>query len=164
MVCDHTSFESVRTFCDDLIRELDEESERMGYTVGIDVLCLNAAIFLGEDTEPQFTNDGLELTLQTNHFAPFLIANLLFERINPGARVVVTSSGLHAIPTTSFGNFEGVIDAKTGRYQEKFEMIDGSEFDHKRCYAISKLCNVAFCLALNRRLRAERDAVAVCFT
>jgi NAD(P)-dependent dehydrogenase (short-subunit alcohol dehydrogenase family) len=126
-------------------------------------MCLNAAIFLGEDSPAQFTEDHLELTLQTNHFSPFLIANQLFDRINVGARVVVTTSGLHAVPSTSFGNFEGVLDPKTKKILAGFEMLDGSSFDHKRSYAISKLCNVAFCLKLNQRL-LKRNAKAVCFT
>lgn len=163
VVCDHSSLESVRTFCEDLINRLRGESEKAGRKVGIDVLCLNAAVFVGEDSAPQYTEDNLELTMQTNHFSPFLIANLLFEWINPGARVVVTTSGLHAVTGTSFGNFEGVVDQKTGKIRTGFEMMDGTTFHHKQCYSISKLCNVAFCLELNRRLQ-DRGAKAMCFT
>jgi NAD(P)-dependent dehydrogenase (short-subunit alcohol dehydrogenase family) len=163
MACDHSSFRSVNQFCEDLKNHLDAESSKEGYKVGIDVLCLNAAVFLGEDAEVQYTKDNLEVTVQTNHFAPFLIAHRLFDRINPGARVVITSSGLHAVPGTSFGNFEGAIDSSSGKIRDGFGMVDGTSFDHKRCYAISKLCNVAFCLELNRRLQ-QRNALAVCFT
>jgi NAD(P)-dependent dehydrogenase (short-subunit alcohol dehydrogenase family) len=163
MTCDHLSLHSVRQFCHDMKAKLGSESRKEGSHVGIDVLCLNAAVFLGEDTEAEFTHDNLELTMQTNHFAPFLIASQLYDRINSGARVVVTSSGLHAISSTTFGDFKGVFDSETGKPQFGFEMLDGSSFDHKKCYSISKLCNVAFCLELNRRLQ-ERNAIAVCFT
>jgi NAD(P)-dependent dehydrogenase (short-subunit alcohol dehydrogenase family) len=163
VACDHSRLRSVRQFCTELKTQLQRESEMEGRSVGIDVLCLNAAVFLGEDSVAQYTEDDLELTMATNHFAPFLIGNELMEWINPGARVVVTSSGLHAVPGTSFGNFERVVDQKTGKPQARFEMMDGSSFDHKQCYAISKLCNVAFCLELNRRLQ-QRGAKAVCFT
>lgn len=161
MVCDHSCFDSVRQFCEEMKNELRLLSESEGRKIGIDVLCLNAAILLGEDTKPQFTKDNLELTIQTNHFSPFLIANNLFDFINVGARVVVTSSGLHAFE--SFGNFEGVIDSKTGKIEDGFQMIAGSSFDYKKCYAVSKLCNVAFCLELDQRLR-ERNATAICFS
>ena len=161
MVCDHSCFDSVREFCEEMKNELQILSETEGRQIGIDVLCLNAAILLGEDTKAQFTKDSLELTIQTNHFSPFLIANSLFNFINVGARVVVTSSGLHAFET--FGNFEGVIDSKTGKIEDGFQMIAGSSFDNKKCYAVSKLCNVAFCLELDRRLR-ERNAKAICFS
>jgi NAD(P)-dependent dehydrogenase (short-subunit alcohol dehydrogenase family) len=161
MVCDHSRFESVRSFCAHLRSTLDSLSAKEGRRVGIDVLCLNAAILLGEDSEAHFTSDNLELTMQTNHFSPFLIANLLFDLINPGARVVVTTSGLHAFE--SFGKFDGILDLNSGRIKTEFEMVDGSPFDYKKCYAASKLCNVAFCQGLNTRLR-ERGAIAVCFT
>lgn len=161
MVCDHTSFESVRNFCSDLRSTLESFSAKESRNIGIDVLCLNAAILLGEDAKAEFTKDNLEKTMQTNHFSPFLIANMLLDLINPGGRVVVTSSGLHAFE--SFCNFEGVLNSKTGLLNKGVEMMDGSPFDYKRCYAVSKLCNVAFCQELNRRLR-HRNAIAVCFT
>lgn len=161
MACDHTSFESVRKFCSHLRSTLDILSTRERRKVGIDVLCLNAAILLGEGCEAQFTSDDVELTMQTNHFSPFLIANLLFDLMNPGARVVVTSSGLHAFE--SFGNFDGCLNSKTGRVKTGFVTLDSSPFDHKKAYAISKLCNVAFSQGLNRRLQ-DRKAIAVSFT
>jgi NAD(P)-dependent dehydrogenase (short-subunit alcohol dehydrogenase family) len=161
MECDHSSFDSVRDFCEDMKNELRLLSEIEGHRIGIDVLCLNAAILLGEDSEAQFTKDNLELTIQTNHFSPFLIANSLMDFINVGARVVVTSSGLHAFE--NFKNFEGVIDPNTGKIEAGFQMINGNSFHYKKCYAVSKLCNVAFCVELDIRLR-KRNAKAICFS
>lgn len=161
MVCDHSSFDSVRNFCEEMKNELRVLSEIEGHPIGIDVLCLNAAVLVGEDSEVQFTEDNLELTTQTNHFSPFLIANNLMDFINVGARVVVTSSGLHAFE--SFGNFEGVVDPKTGKIEAGFQMIAGTPFNYKKCYAVSKLCNVAFCIELDRRLR-KRNAKAISFS
>eukprot|EP00536_Pseudo-nitzschia_multiseries_P001967 jgi/Psemu1/317751/estExt_fgenesh1_pm.C_260016 len=161
MVCDQSSFDSVREFCDNMKNELRSLSEIERQEIGIDVLCLNAAILLGEDAEAQFTEDNLELTIQTNHFSPFLIANELFDVMNSGARVVVTSSGLHAFQT--FDSFKGAIDSETGKIQDGFQMITGSSFDYKKCYAVSKLCNVAFCIELNERLQ-QRNAKAICFS
>lgn len=161
MACDHSSFNSVRMFCEEMKNKLEFLSDKEGYRIGIDVLCLNAAVLLGEDTEAQFTEDNLELTIQTNHFSPFLIANSLIDFINVGARVVITSSGLHAFE--SFGSFEGAIDSETGNIEDGFQMITGSSFDYKKCYALSKLCNVTFCLELDKRLRG-RNAKAVCFS
>mmetsp|Transcript_52779 Transcript_52779/g.127942 ORF Transcript_52779/g.127942 Transcript_52779/m.127942 type:complete len:398 (-) Transcript_52779:29-1222(-) len=165
MVCDHTSLNSVRMFCNELksLLETIGDEENLGGPAGIDVLCLNAAILLGEDTEAEFTEDDIELTMQTNHFAPYLIGNLLFDDINAGGRVVVTSSGLHAF--ASFGDFKGVVvNEETGKIDgRKFSMLDGKDYDHKNCYAISKLCNSAFCAAMDKRLR-RRNAIAVSFT
>lgn len=166
MACDNTSLSSVREFCTALRKHLYHiktrggNSSTMGHNQGgIDVLCLNAAILLGEDSQAEFTEDDIEVTFQTNHLAPFLMANLLYDLINAGGRVVVTSSGLHAF--CGFQEFRGC--HLGGKATKRFEMINGEEFNHKQCYATTKLCNVAFCFALNRRLRSK-NAKAVCFT
>ncbi len=57
----------------------------------IDVLCNNAG---GIVHSRQITVDGHELTMQANHLAPFLLTNLLRERL-AGGRVVNTSSRVH---------------------------------------------------------------------
>jgi NAD(P)-dependent dehydrogenase (short-subunit alcohol dehydrogenase family) len=45
------------------------------------------------------------------------------------------------------------------------DMIDGSEYHHKRCYAMSKLCNTAFCVGLNNVLQSRKNgSFAVCFS
>ncbi|MEV4655201.1 SDR family NAD(P)-dependent oxidoreductase [Micromonospora sp. NPDC049301] len=55
----------------------------------IDLLANNAgAIAL----QPLTTVDGFELSIQANHLAPFLLTNLLADRIG---RIVVTASGAH---------------------------------------------------------------------
>ncbi|MGC5054486.1 SDR family NAD(P)-dependent oxidoreductase [Micromonospora sp. DT48] len=55
----------------------------------IDVLANNAgAIAL----QPVTTVDGFELSIQANHLAPFLLTNLLVDRVR---RTVVTASGAH---------------------------------------------------------------------
>jgi NAD(P)-dependent dehydrogenase (short-subunit alcohol dehydrogenase family) len=156
MECENTSFKSIRYFCQELRRLLDDDESG-----GIDVMCLNAAVLLGDDKGPQFTEDGLEVTFQTNHLAAFLIANLTYDLMNPGGRVVVTTSGLHSY--ASFKNFDGVFDRESGEIKRSFQMIDGSEWDHKQSYSASKLSNATFCLELNRRLQ-QRNVIAVCFT
>jgi protochlorophyllide reductase len=161
MACDHTSLERVREFCTSLRGVLGRMKSKENNFGGIDILSLNAAVLLGEDAQAEFTKDDLEITFQTNHMAPFLIANLLFDLINPGGRVVTTSSGLHAF--SKFEAFRGLADAKTGHVGKRFEMVNGEDFHHKKSYATSKLCNVAFSLALNRRLE-EKNAKAICFT
>jgi NAD(P)-dependent dehydrogenase (short-subunit alcohol dehydrogenase family) len=158
MACENTSLNSVRDFCSALRKELFLHSKDNNGG-GIDVLCLNAAVLLGEDAETSFTEDDIEITFQTNHLAPFLMANLLYDLINPGGRVVVTSSGLHTY--CSFEDFKGCTMGDKAR--RRFEMVNRQKFNHKQSYATSKLCNVAFCFALNRRLK-EKNAKAVCFT
>ncbi|MGN9805548.1 SDR family NAD(P)-dependent oxidoreductase [Micromonospora sp. L32] len=55
----------------------------------IDVLANNAGAIV---LEPLTTVDGFELSMQANHLAPFLLSNLLADRVG---RMVVTASGAH---------------------------------------------------------------------
>ena len=57
----------------------------------IDVLANNAGGMVGGYRR---TEDGFEATIESNHLAPFLLTNLLRERLR-GARVVNTSSDAH---------------------------------------------------------------------
>ena len=159
--CDHCSLESVRRFNRNLRRELDDSySPSKWEHNGIDALCLNAAILLADEPVPSFTEDGLEVTFQTNHLSPFLIANLTVDLINPSGRVVFSTSGLHLRQEL---NFDGMIDLHEKKARKGFEMMNGADFHFKKAYAASKLCNVATCVELNRRLQ-KRGATATCFS
>ena len=162
MACDHCSLHSVREFCSALTQELESSynPSKWGPSNGIDVLCLNAAILQAPDSDAVFTNDGFEVTFQTNHLAPFLIANLTMNMINPGGRVVFSTSELHRRHEL---NFDAVLDKATGEPQKGFKMMDGSDFHYKTSYAVSKLCIMAVCVAVNEKLR-QRKAIATSFS
>lgn len=66
LACDVSSFDSIHKFADNLEKEA---------TNGIDVACLNAGICTARGSEPQYTEDNLELTVATNHFG----GNFLFD-------------------------------------------------------------------------------------
>ena len=78
---DFSSLDSVRT----LAAQLAEAYP------AIDVLCNNAGAIV---QSRQSTVDGHELTMQTNHLAPFLLTHLLRDRL-AGGRVVNTASDAH---------------------------------------------------------------------
>ena len=161
IACDHTSLDSVRRFNTVLRKRLkDTYCPSKWLHSGIDVLCLNAAVLTARDSEAQFTRDGLETTFQTNYLAPFLIANLTLDLLNPGARVVLATSGLHCRAKL---DLKGVIDPRTGQARKGFETLDGSPFHYKESYAVSKLCIVFLCAALNRRLH-KRGITVNCFS
>jgi protochlorophyllide reductase len=161
MVCDHSSLESVRQFNGNLRRKLNETYNVNKWAVnGIDVMCLNAAVLMPTDSKAQFTQDEFETTFQTNFLAPFLIANLTTDLINPGGRVIVSSSGLYS---GQILNLDGMVHQTTGKAQKGFSMINGKPFHYKASYSLSKLCAVAFCTELNRRLKS-RGAIANAFS
>jgi NAD(P)-dependent dehydrogenase (short-subunit alcohol dehydrogenase family) len=84
------------------------------------------------------TVDGLETTLAVNHYAPFLLTNLLLERLRASApaRVVTVSSVGH--------KFAGRIDPAG--------LEPAGRFRGMRLYCISKLGNVLFTRELARRM------------
>jgi NAD(P)-dependent dehydrogenase (short-subunit alcohol dehydrogenase family) len=78
---DFASFEEVTRLAADLL----DRYER------IDLLANNAGVM---STERRLTRDGHELMMQVNHLSPFLLTNLLLNRLTTsGGRVVTTSSG-----------------------------------------------------------------------
>jgi retinol dehydrogenase-14 len=83
------------------------------------------------------TADGLERTFAINHLAPFLLTNLLLDRLvaSAPARVVTVSSGAQAMGRINFDDLQ----------QER-------GYNGQRAYNQSKLANVMFTYELARRL------------
>jgi NAD(P)-dependent dehydrogenase (short-subunit alcohol dehydrogenase family) len=99
----------------------------------IDVLANNAGAMF---TSRHITRDGFEQTLALNHLAPFLLTNLLLERLTASrARVVTTASDAHK------GGLLDLDDLQSER----------GRFRPGRVYGTTKLCNVLFTRELQRR-------------
>jgi len=99
----------------------------------IDVLANNAGAMF---TSRHLTPEGFEQTFALNHLAPFLLTNLLLERLTEsGGRVVTTSSDAHR------GGLLHVEDlqSKHGRFRPL------------RVYGTTKLYNILFTRELQRR-------------
>ena len=84
------------------------------------------------------TADGLERTFALNHLGPFLLTNLLLDRLKAGtpARVVTVSSGAHATGRIDFDDLQGA-----------------ARYSGQRAYSASKLANIMFSYELARRLQ-----------
>jgi retinol dehydrogenase-12 len=92
----------------------------------VDVLANNAGALFASRKE---TAEGFEQTLALNHLAPFLLTNLLRDRL-AGGRVVTTASDAH----------------KSGHL-----VLDDLQSYSARVYGTSKLCNILFTRELARR-------------
>jgi len=110
------------------VRRLAEEV-RTAYE-RIDVLANNAGALFASRKE---TSEGLERTFALNHLAPFLLTNLLRDRLN-GGRVVTTASDAH----------------KGGRL-DLDDLQSHKGYAAMRVYGTSKLCNILFTRELARR-------------
>ena len=104
----------------------------------LDILVNNAGVFLSRRVT---TVDNIEYTFAVNHLAPFLLTNLLFERIKASSpsRIITTSSVAHR---GAYINFDD-LQFERGRY-------NGIE-----AYRQSKLANILFTKELARRSRGS---------
>jgi NAD(P)-dependent dehydrogenase (short-subunit alcohol dehydrogenase family) len=98
------------------------------------VLVNNAGLTLGERT---MTEDGVETTFAVNHLAPFLLTELLRERLiaSSPARVVTVASDAHSGSTIDFDDLSGE-----------------NGYSGWQAYGQSKLANILFTNELSRRL------------
>ena len=130
-LCDLGDLASVRA-CAAALRDLNR---------GIDVLANNAGLYL---PARQLSPDGFEAMFAINHLGPFLMTNLLIDRLD-GARVVTTSSLGHAVARIDWGNLQ---------CERRFSAMTQ--------YGVTKLANILFTRELARRTR-DRGIVATCF-
>jgi NAD(P)-dependent dehydrogenase (short-subunit alcohol dehydrogenase family) len=109
----------------------------------IDVLVNNAGLF---SPKYRLSADGFELTFAVNHLAPFLLTNLLLERLKASApaRLVTVASEAHRGSRIDIGN-----------------LIRPHDWSMTRAYGRSKLCNILFTRELARRLD-PKEVVAAC--
>jgi len=137
-IIDESGNKSVKHFVANLssqksIRQL--ASEIKNEISVIDVLINNAG---GTFSDFTLSDDGLEMTIATNHFSYFLLTNLMLDRIKKSdyARIVNVASGSH---------YKGKIDFESfGKKKNYFIM---------KAYEQSKLANVLFTNELAERLK-----------
>ena len=109
----------------------------------LDLLVNNAALM---SSRYRLSPDGFELTFAVNHLAPFLLTNLLLDRLKASApaRVVTVASEAHRRER---------IDLDT--------LAKGIGWGQRKAYGRSKLCNILFTRELAERLSGS-GVVATC--
>nr|UXE44086.1 hypothetical protein Hi04_10k_c1074_00005 [uncultured bacterium] len=109
----------------------------------LDVLVNNAGLISPRYTE---SADGYELTIAVNHLAPFLLTNLLLDRLEASApaRIITVASAAHK-----------------GAKLNPATMIRPAHWTPLSAYGSSKLANILFTRALARRLDSA-IATAAC--
>jgi NAD(P)-dependent dehydrogenase (short-subunit alcohol dehydrogenase family) len=124
-VADLSAQSEVRRLADEVLQSFSR----------IDVLINNAG---GYWHTRHVTADGLERTFAVNHLAPFLLTNLLLDRLKQSApaRVVTVSSNAQTMARIDFDDLQGERSYSGGR-----------------AYNQSKLANVLFSYELARKLQ-----------
>ncbi|CAK1591054.1 unnamed protein product [Parnassius mnemosyne] len=117
-------FNSVRDFAEDFNKTVDR----------LDILVNNAGCACLPD---RTSDDGIDLVMQTNHLGPFLLTNLLMDKLisSKPSRIVIVSSYLHNFGRLDLEDIAGI--------NTKGDFLK---------YANSKLCNVLWMKALAKRL------------
>ncbi|PZS09718.1 MAG: short-chain dehydrogenase [Acidimicrobiales bacterium] len=136
LIADFANLIEVRQLADQILADHER----------IDVLLNNAG---GLFTPRSITVDGYETTLQVNHLAPFLLTNLLRERLIASAR----TNPVRVINTASVANLFGRI------------RLDDLDWERRRwsafrAYATTKLMNIVFTRELARRWAGTNIATA----
>ena len=123
-VADLSAQDEVRRLAHDVLQQLPQ----------IDVLINNAG---GCWDTRHVTVDGLERTFAVNHLAPFLLTQLLLNRLRSSvdARVITVASNAEALGRIDFTDLQG-----------------SRAYSGARAYNQSKLANVMFTYELSRRL------------
>lgn len=126
-VADLSSQSEVRRLADEVLQTYPR----------IDVLINNVG---GYWNTRHVTADGLEHTFALNHLAPFLLTNLLLDRLKQSApaRVVTVSSNAQAMGRINFDDLQGE-----------------RTYSGSTAYNQSKFANVLFTYELARRLQAS---------
>ena len=121
-------------------------AEILEQTPRLDVLVNNAGLVLSERSE---TVDGYEATFAINHLGPFLLTNLLLDRMTEStpSRIVNVSSTAH----------------NTARKGIPFDDLQSTHgYRGMRVYGQSKLANILFTRVLAKRLQGT-TVTATCF-
>ncbi|CAK1543596.1 unnamed protein product [Leptosia nina] len=126
---DLADFKSVRAFADDVNKTFDR----------LDILVNNAGCLI---EDKRLSKDGIDLMMQVNYLGPFLLTNLLLEKlIKAQSRIVIVSSGLY-----SYGEVD--LQDLTGSKPENFF----------KAYINTKLCTVLWTKALAKNLPSNVSA------
>jgi len=129
---DFSSLDQVRRLADEILSITDR----------LDLLVNNAGLM---SPKYRFTFDGFELTFAVNHLAPFLLTNLLLDRVKASspARIVTVASEAHR-----------------GYRLNLNQLAQPHDWGALRAYGRSKLCNILF----TRELAARLDGSGVLAT
>ncbi len=129
-LCDQSLMSETRRLASELLKKYPK----------IHVLMNNAGI---TSQKAKMTSEGFEQVFSTNHLSPFLLTNLLLERlIESNARVVNVSSAMHKHVRIDFGNLQSV-----------------RGFNWDNSYSRSKLMNLLFTYELAKRVAGKSITV-----
>jgi protochlorophyllide reductase len=151
MHLDLASLNSVRNFVDKF----------RASGMALNALVCNAAVYLPLLKEPQYSADGYEVSVATNHLGHFLLSHLMLDDLKQSPaedkRLIILGTvtankkelgGKIPIPAPpDLGDMAGFEKG----FKAPIAMIDGKPFKSGKAYKDSKLCNMLTTRELHRR-------------
>ena len=131
MKLDVSSLQSVRDFAQEFLQN----------ETRLNVLIHNAGY--ANTFRKALSVDGIELTMATNHFGPFLLTHLLIELIKKSApsRIIIVASSVYRLVSVDL---------------ENLNPVDSIPW---YLYYVSKACNIMFASELSKRLEGTNVTV-----
>jgi protochlorophyllide reductase len=153
----------------DSVRKFVSEFRSIGRP--LNVLVCNAATYQPRLKTPQYSPQGYEISVATNHFGHFLLCNLMMDDLKQSnatdKRLVILGTvtanskelgGKIPIPAPAdLGNLSGF----AAGFKAPNAMIDGKAFKPGKAYKDSKLCNMITTRELHKRFH---DSTGIAFT
>ncbi|WP_426168237.1 protochlorophyllide reductase [Sandarakinorhabdus sp. DWP1-3-1] len=133
----------------------------------LDALVCNAAVYLPRLTAPLRSPEGYEISVATNYFGHFLLANLLMPRLEQAAAPRLVTLGTVTANSEEFGGKVpipapadlGDLEGLAAGFRAPVAMIDGKPFKPGKAYKDSKLCTMIMSRELHRRFHADTGIV-----
>ncbi|GMR57192.1 hypothetical protein PMAYCL1PPCAC_27387, partial [Pristionchus mayeri] len=151
--CDLSDFDSVVSF-------VSQHSKGKFELDRIDGVVHNAAVM---DSERKVNKDGIESTLATNHLGPFLLTELLLEKLKAQSdpvRLVFVNTNIIKLSTNfNFANFNEELQPKEPISDE--EKARPKEWDGYEVYKRSKLGEAMFAKDLAEKVKNSNISVTM---
>lgn len=133
-----------------------------GLGLPLDALLLNAAVYLPRLTAPMRSPEGYEISVATNYFGHFLLANLLIPDLQKASAPRLITLGTVTANSEEFGGKVpipapadlGNLAGLAAGFQAPVAMIDGKPFKPGKAYKDSKLA----CMIMSRELHGRYNA------
>ncbi len=138
-----------------------------GLGLPLDALLLNAAVYLPRLTEPMRSPEGYELSVATNYFGHFLLANLLIPDLQKSSAPRLITLGTVTANSEEFGGKVpipapadlGSLAGLEAGFRAPVAMIDGKPFKPGKAYKDSKLACMIMSRELHRRFHESTGIV-----
>jgi protochlorophyllide reductase len=133
----------------------------------LDALVCNAAVYLPRLEAPMRSPEGYEISVATNYFGHFLLANLLLPDLQKAAAPRLVTLGTVTANSEEFGGKVpipapadlGDLQGLEAGFLAPVAMIDGKPFKPGKAYKDSKLCTMIMSRELHRRFHDRTGIV-----